>query len=151
MNIDQIPNEKDPKILIAELEKSFQDWIGENPDLAGKVKKDLIGIFGYDESEISTDGLAIIKAPIEKLSIFGTSCGTVGNKAFDRNVLNFFKTKGVEFIVAISNREEPSIYFAVIKVNEKDGEKLSDMIAENDGSLRCDTSSIDGWSTFESE
>jgi len=44
---------------------------------AGLEEKELIDeYFGYD--------FCLVKIPIEKLILFGTSCGTVGNKAFSK-------------------------------------------------------------------
>lgn len=154
MNIEKMGNgslEKEPKKIIAELEKSFQDWLKENPDLAEKVKSELIGIYGYDETEMSDEGMAIIKVPPEELSIFGTFAGRIDNKAFSGKVLDFLKNKEIEFVVAISDKEEPKITSAIMKINQKDGKKFSKMISENGGSLRCDTSKVKGWSIFESE
>ncbi len=87
MNIEKMgggSTEKEPKIIIAELEKSFQDWLKENSDLAKQIKDGLIHIFGYDEAEMSNEGMAIIKVPLGKLSIFSTSCGMADNKPFNK-------------------------------------------------------------------
>ena len=143
--------EKEPKIIIAELEKSFQDWLKENPDLAEKVKSELISIYGYDEIEMNDEDMAIIKVPLGELSIFGTFAGRSDNKAFSGKVLDFLKDKEIEFVVAISDKEVPEITSAIMKINQEDGETLSEMISKNGGSLRCDTSKIERWSTFESE
>ena len=154
MSIEQVgagSPEKNPKIIIAELEKSYQDWLKENPDLARKVKNELVKISGQAEAEMSDEGLAIVKIPIGKLSIFGTFCGTRGNQAFGEKALNFLNGKEIEFVVAISDKEEPKITSAIMKISREDGETLSEMIAENEGSLRCEAARIEGWSAFESE
>ncbi len=54
-------------------------------------------------------------------------------------------------MVAISDKETPEITSAIMKIGEEDGETLSEMISENEGSLRCDKTKIKGWSAFESE
>jgi len=149
--MDSGSDKKEPKIIIAELEQSFQDWLKENPDLAEKIKGELMSIYGYDEAEMSAEGMAIIKVPLGQLSIFSTFCGTSGNKAFGENVVNFLKDKEIEFVVAISDKEVPNITSAMININREDGEALSEMIGENNGSLRCDSSKNERWSTFESE
>ena len=143
--------EKEPRIIIAELEKSFQEWLKENPEQGEKIKSELLGIAGQSESELNSDGMTIIKIPAGELSIFGTFCGTKDNKAFGENVLNFLKTKEIEFVVAVSDKDVPKISSAIMKINQEDGEALSEMIDENQGSLRCDTTKIEGWSAFESE
>ena len=143
--------EKEPKVIIAELEKSFQKWIEEEPEQAGKIKSELLSIAGQSEVELNNDGMVIVKIPAGELSIFGTFCGTKDNKAFGENALNFLKTKEVEFVVAISDKDVPKITSAIIKLGQEDGEALSAIIDENQGSLRCDTTKIEGWSAFESE
>jgi len=143
--------EKEPRAIIAELEKSFQEWLKEEPEQAEKIKAGLLGIAGQSEAELNADEMIIIKVPVSELSIFGTFCGTKGNKAFGENVLNFLKTKEVEFVVAVSDKNVPKITSAIMKINQEDGEALSEMVDENQGSLRCDTTAIEGWAAFESE
>lgn len=143
--------EKEPKVIIAELEKSFQEWLKEEPEQAEEIKSGLLGIAGQSEAELNADGMIIIKVPTSELSIFGTFCGTKGNKAFGENVLNFLKTKEVEFVVAVSDKNVPKITSAIMKINQEDGEVLSEMIVKNQGSFRCDTTGIEGWAAFESE
>lgn len=143
--------EKEPKIIIAELKESFKDWLKKDPEQGAEIKSELLSIAGQSESELNNDGMVIVKVPAGELSIFSTFCGTKGNKAFDENVLNFLKDKEVEFVVAISDEEVPKITSAVIKISQEDGETLSEMISENEGSLRYDKTKIEGWSAFESE
>jgi len=124
MNIEQMgagSPEKEPKVIIAEFEKSFQKWLKEEPEQAKKIKAGLLHIAGQSEAELSTDEMVIIKVSISELSIFGTYCGTKGNKAFGENVLNLLKDKGVEFVVAISDKEVPKMTSAIMKINQEDG------------------------------
>ncbi len=53
--------------------------------------------------------------------------------------------------MAVSDKETPKILSAIMKINQEDGETLSEMIMENGGSLNRDYSKIEAWSTFESE
>jgi hypothetical protein len=147
----EIIQEQNPQSIIASLEKSFQDWLQENPDLVGGLKKELIKIYGYDEADMNSDGLAIIKIPVTELSIFSTFAGRNDNKAFSGTALDFLRDKDVEFVVAISDKENPKIVSAIMKINIENGEIFSDKVSENGGSLRCERSKIVGWSTFESE
>lgn len=143
--------EKEPKIIIAQCEKSFQDWLKNEPKEAEKIKSEILNITGQSEVELSDDDMAIIKIPTDELSIFGTFCGAKGNKAFSENVLNFLKNKAVKFVVAVSDKDAPKITTMIMKINQKDGKVLSKMINKNHGSLRCDITAIEGWSVFESE
>jgi len=77
-----ITPEENPEQIINELQQLFQDWVKENPELAEKVKAELLDIAGYDKETLSDDGWAIIKAPINQLPAFGTFCGSENNKAF---------------------------------------------------------------------
>ena len=142
---------ENPEQTIRDLQRSFQDWLNENPELAKKVKAELISIAGYDETELAEDGWVIIKAPIDQLPTFSTFCGSKNNKAFDKKVLDFLRNKKVEFIVALTAKKELKISSGVIEINEKDGKTLAQLISKNGGSFRNDKSRINGWSTFESE
>jgi len=91
---------------------------------------------------------------------FGTSCGYTDNKVFEKDsVLNFLKKNGVQNIVGlVSNIHEDALHVnritldsVVLPLNEKVGEKFSDLIDKHGGSLRCDTINIDGWTIYESE
>jgi hypothetical protein len=143
--------EKNPEQIINELQKSFQDWLKEKPELAEKVKAELLGIAGYDENTLSDEGWVIIKASIDQLSTFGTFCGSKNNNVFNKNVLDFLRDKKVEFVVALTDEKELKLSSAVIEISNEDGETLSEMISENGGSFRSDNSRIANWSTFESD
>ena len=95
--------------------------------------------------------LGLIKVPLDELSVFGTSCGEVGNKAFTKKVVDFLRSKGVEFIVGLGANKEPIISSVAINISEKDAVKFGNMIGKNKGSLRADHSKISEWSVFESE
>jgi hypothetical protein len=136
---------------IKELQQSFHDWLKECPELAEKVKAELLSIAGYDEKTLSNDGWVIIKAPIDQLPAFGTFCGSKNNKAFSKNVLDFLRDKKVEFVLALTDGKDPRISSAIIELGYEDGEALGEMISINGGSLRSEKSRIEGWSTFESE
>ncbi len=90
---------------------------------------------------------------IDELVAFGTRCGEIGNRSFTDKVVNFLKSKGVEFVVVVVDKELPEIasLAAPLNFDNGDADEFSEMIAENGGSLRPDPSRAEGWSNFESE
>jgi len=61
------------------------------------------------------------------------------------------KSKKVKFILAVSERKEFKISSAAIPIDEKNRVKLERMIYKNEGSLRCGSSTVKGWTTCVSE
>ncbi len=156
MPIEKGPTgEKTHEELLLEFKKDFEDWLKMNPEIAQELKQELLEMAGIEENELVDKemgfDLGVIKIPVEQLSIFGTSCGDVGNKAFSQEVIDFLKSKKAEFIIGLSDNKEPKISSAAMQINEKDGEKLEKLIDKNKGSLRAEASRVEGWSVFESE
>ena len=157
MSIEQGPNgpEKTIEAKISEFKNNFESWLNENPDVAKQLKKELLEMAGVEENELVDPemgfDMALIKVPASELSIFGTTCGTKGNKAFSKEVLDFLQSKGIEFIIGLGENKEPVISSTAINFSEEDAEKFSEMVGNNKGSLRAENSKVSGWSVFESE
>ena len=110
---------------------------------------------GIEEDELINKSMGfdfgIVKIPIEKLIVFGTSCGVVGNKAFNAKIIDFLKSLNVKFILGLSENKKFTILSAAIPIIEKEGLKFEKMIDKNKGILRCDNSNVKGWTIYESE
>jgi len=151
--------EKTPEEIIKEFGNDFEKYLQENPDIAKKIMQDLLTMAGVSESELDKEIMkdegyyyVVIKVPIDRLDIFGTSCGNVGNRPFTKEVIDFLKSKKVEFIIALSFNDEPKICSAAIQIDEKSGRRLEKMVNNNKGSLRGDSSNqVSGWIIYESE
>lgn len=144
-----------PEKTIAEhisgFKHDFEQWLQENPALAQQLKQELLSMAGLEEGELTRFNLDFLKIPASELTVFGTVCGKVGNKAFTKEVVDFLQSKGVGFILGLGDNLEPKISSAVINMSGRDARKFSAMIDKNDGSLRADSSRVNGWSAFESE
>lgn len=83
----------------------------------------------------------------------GTYCGRPGNKCFNKKVVDFLKSKNVlEIFCSVSL--EDGIYHisgAGIKMSEKDGDKLSNLVGCGNGSWRSDVGINEDYCAFESE
>lgn len=157
MSIEQGPTgpEKTIEEKISEFKNNFENWLNENPDVAKQLKKELLEMAGVEEGELVDPemgfDMALIKVPATELSIFGTTCGTKGNKVFSREVIDFLQSKGIEFIIGLGENKEPTISSAAINISAEDAEAFSEMVDNNKGSLRANSSKVSGWSVFESE
>ena len=157
MSSEQDPtgSEKIIEEKILEFKNNFENWQNENPDVAKQLKKELLEMAGIEESELVDPemgfDMALIKVPATELSIFGTICGTKGNRAFSKEVIDFLQSKGIEFIIGLGENKEPIISSAAVNISARDAKALSEMVSSNKGSLRADSSKVSGWSVFESE
>ena len=147
-------------VSIKEFKKLFRAWQQENQKIAITLKGEMLRAAGLEElggGEIiyewdkSVADYSLVKIPLEKLSFFGTACGSTGNRPFSQKVLDFLKSKGFDFILATVEDKTLEISSAAIHATEKSGVKLEKMIEENAGSLRCDGSKVGGWTVYESE
>jgi len=147
--------EKTPEEIIQGFKDDFEKYLSENPELAQKLKQEILSMAGVGESEMVNPQMnydfGIIKVPVAELIRFGTACGEIDNKAFSKKVVDFLIGESVEFIIALSSNKNFTIGSAAIQMNQKGGRKLEAMIEKNDGSLRCDSSPIRGWTVYESE
>lgn len=157
MSIEQGPNGPEKTIgeKISEFKNNFESWLNENPNVAKQLKIELLEMAGVEESELVDPeigfDMALIKVPASELIIFGTTCGTKGNKAFSKEVVDFLQSKGVEFIIGLGENKEPIISSAAINISAEDAEKFSEMVGNNKGVLRAENSKVNRWSVFESE
>jgi len=146
---------KTPEEIIREFKEDFERYLKENPDEASKLKREILSMAGVEENELVDKDMGfdfgIVKVPIEKLTLFGTSCGVVGNKAFTEKVVDFLNAQKVEFIIALSENKEFKILSAAIPITEKEGHKFEKIIYKNQGVLRCEPSQVKGWTIYESE
>ncbi len=157
MSIEQGPKgpEKSIQEKISEFKSDFENWLKENPDVAKQLKSELLEMAGVEEGElIDPDAgfdMGLLKIPVNELSIFGSACGTIGNKPFSKEVVNFLHSKGIEFTIALGENKEPTISSIAINVSGEDMEKIGEMITNEHGSLRGENSKVSDWSVFESE
>jgi len=94
---------------------------------------------------------ALAKISIDQLPFFSTQCGSIPNKPFKPKVLELLKIHRVNYVVAIIDQHEPEIISLIAPLKRKAGVRLEDLVCKNNGSLRWDSSQVDGWSVFESE
>jgi len=150
--------EKTPEEIIKEFKDDFEKYLKENPNVASKLKKEILSMAGVEENELVDEDMGfdfgVVKIPVEKLTLFGTSCGVVGNKAFTEKIVDFLKSLNVRFIIGLSRNREFKISSAAIPITKKNGREFEEMIynqRENQGVLRCDSSRVRGWTKYESE
>ena len=147
--------EKTPEETIKEFKDDFEKYLKENPDVASELKREVLSMAGVAENELVNEDMGfdfgVVKIPIDKLTLFGTSCGVVGNKAFTEKVVTFLKSLKVEFIIGLSGNKEFKISSVAIPISTKNGHKFEKMIEGNKGVLRCDSSKVRGWTVYESE
>ncbi len=157
MSLEQGPKgpEKNLGEKIAEFKSSFEGWLKENSEIAQQLKKELLERAGVEESELVDPeagfDMGLLKIPVGELPIFGTACGTRGNKPFSRKVVDFLQLKEVHFTVALGENEKPTIFSVAVNISGEDAEQFEEMITSGQGSLRGETSRVGGWSVFESE
>lgn len=147
--------ERSPKETIAEFKNAFEKFLQTNPEIALELQREVIETAGLEDGELIDEEMgfdfSVVKIPVEKLLSFGTMCGEVGNKAFSKAVVDYLKSLKVDFIIALSDNKEFTISSAVIPISEKNGPKLERLIEKSNGSFRCDSSQLPGWTTYESE
>ena len=102
------------------------------------------------------DGLHICLLTLEELEGWGTVCGSLTNKCFHRDVIDFLLLRGVKFAIVgiIPDEDDPTNYLIAggalpLPFGDESAE-LSDLINTYDGSWRDDCC-IEGWSSYESE
>ena len=148
MSLEKINNIEEK---ISQFKNDFETWLSENLDIAKQLKKELLETAGVEEDELADSEMALVKVPVGELSIFGTMCGTKGNKALSGFAIDFLRSKGVEFIIGLGEDKEPLISSAAINISGEDAEKFSETVNSGKGSLRPENSKVSGWSVFESE
>lgn len=109
----------------------------------------------HDSKRLSTH---VERIPVDGLKDYSTVCGTNPNAPFTSEVITFIKANsGKDFVVAEVYNGTKEI--ASLAVHWKGSEKtrlshtdaFSDMISDNEGSLRADQCFEEGWDTYESE
>jgi len=123
--------------------------VGPQIEIPDELGTQLLSTAGISQWDVDNSGFALTAIELDALGLTGTACGTVGNAPFKLGVLNMLAAAGVEFVVAVLDKQLRICSMAA-KLSAEDAEKLSDMIEENGGSLRADTGP-DNWVTFESE
>jgi hypothetical protein len=119
----------------------------------------------HDNKEIQTH---VERIPIDNLKEYSTSCGGIPNSPFTSKVINFIKARsGKDFVIAevydyskdTTETYEHSKVIQSLAVHWNGSErakisltdKFSDMVSDNEGSLRADECFEEGWDTYESE
>ncbi len=130
--------------------EAFKNFQISYPVIGEKIQKELSSLAGDDGR------FHYVMIPVGHLFGARTSCGTLDrpHMGFDGTVINFLKKKQIEHVFAsvVPFGNQQPIASAVIKLGEHDAEIFSDLVAEANGSLRDDCSSLgEGWSAFESE
>lgn len=140
-----------------------QENLDEEKLLRKQQQKDGFGDIPYktywycshDNKEIDTH---VERIPIDALKDYSTSCGSVPNSPFVPKVRDFIKAhSGKNFVIAEVYNGEKTIQSLAVhwKGNKRtfysNTDKFSDMISDNEGSLRAEQCFEDGWDTYESE
>ena len=113
--------------------------------------EDLVNFSGLDEYDIQSGEFEAVIIPVEKLADYGTSCGTVGNKPFTKQVIEYLKRKHISQAAIVADKEDKRILCMALPISMGSAYKFSRMVEQNEGSLRPDVSNISGWINFESE
>jgi len=158
MTIEQPSHGQDKrptKEKIDEFGESFQDWLKQDPEINERLKVELLQVAGVSENELVDSNMgfdmSLVKVPVGELSVFGTATGKSGNKAFSGEAVGFLSSKNVEYIVGVGENNEPIICSAAINISDEDAARLTEIIEQEGGSLRADSSQVSGWSIFECE
>lgn len=137
--------------------QNFIDWIDNFDD---ETKEEILSALQLEGEEISKnhynfygDMICGVLIYTSDLFGFGTATGTVGNKCFDADVINYLKEKNVDYIVSSIFLNEPyELSHCLISFEtEEDCEIFSEMIEEKKGSLTFNSDRIDNYWFFEAE
>lgn len=132
---------------------------GENPSQRKDTFQDIpLKILKYCSQDCSNEPTHVERILIDKLKEYSTSCGGIPNHPFTSKVITFIKANsGKDFVIAEIWEGTKIIQNLAVHWNGNERTKLSntdkfsDMISNNDGSLRADQSFEEGWDTYESE
>lgn len=123
--------------------------VGSHIEIPDELGTQLLRIAGISQSNVDNGEFALTAIELDALGLAGTACGSVGNTPFDLDALNLLKSAGVDFVVAVLDKQLRICSMAAW-LSREDAVVLETKITENGGSLCADTGP-DGWVTFESE
>lgn len=90
----------------------------------------------------------------------GSSCGCVGNKIFQNTeIINFLKERGVEYILGMIYEPKDmdfsdnsiTVDSIALPIPYAEGYKFERLVERKNGSFRCESSKVKGWTVYESE
>lgn len=142
--------EKEPVNLDA-LAKGFVEYTETYPVEGGKIKKEILDAAGLTEGELADEDAILVRIPLTLIPDFGTFCGRIKNSPFSDKAVELLKSGGLDFVLAVSNATNPEIRSMAAKMSEKKSAELSEEISQGGGSLRPDSSEVEGYIVFESE
>jgi len=145
--------------LLSELKQSLEDWSKGDPELAEKVKSELIDWSGLEDPSLFDEEerqyFNVVRIPVELLDRFGIAYGTKAyekrdKEVFSAKIIDFLKSKGIDSIIAVVDSRDLDIHDAMASISRDDGIKMDDMLDKKGWSWNCNKSDIEGWSRFES-
>jgi len=122
------------------------------PESLTDLEAGALEMCGYPYKEVHDDGFVIKEVVVDELLGKGTMCGEASNTAFDRDVITFLKSCGVEkFGVALHLESGEAVLMGAAKMSLSNAKKLEGMLEERGGSFRSGDKTSKGFAGFESE
>jgi hypothetical protein len=146
----------EPTARVKAYQAAFVAWAATEPKKAMALQRDLMLMAGFENAKDMTSNsqfsFSFVKIGVDELDGVGTACGNLPNVCLgDGFVRSFLVGQGVEFVLGISENQQPLLYAAALPLSKRAASTLERLIELAGGSLRADETDFRGWTVFESE